>query len=90
MKDHHITTFVRLIGVKAILAMPFFDENTWMKSPKKVWVWAVLTFPATALAVLFYIIYTRKGLVKKTGKDFASDDVEMDALDSDDEDQDLR
>lgn len=34
--------------------MPFFDNNDWFSEASRVWLWVVLTLPATVACFLFY------------------------------------
>jgi hypothetical protein len=61
--------------------MPFFNQQAWMTDASRVWVWFVLTVPSTALAVLFYVVHSKRVLKRRTTKrpsDMESGGVEMD------------
>jgi hypothetical protein len=38
--------------------MPFFDNDEYMSSPDRIWIWVVLTIPSTAFAFLLYFRIT--------------------------------
>ena len=65
--------------------MPFIAQNQWMQNIGRIWVWIVLTFPSTVLAVLFYVFFTRRGMTRPRGPHTRTDEEEMNALDSEDE-----
>lgn len=54
---------------QAILAMPFFTDNEWIKNVDKFWVWVLMTVPATGLAFMFYLFWRRRELMRKRRKD---------------------
>ncbi|KAF2676681.1 hypothetical protein K458DRAFT_410279 [Lentithecium fluviatile CBS 122367] len=64
----------------AILSMPFFGEQPWLSKASRVWVWFGLSIPTTALAVLFYVVNSRrmwsKG-AKKRSQHKAANEIEM-------------
>lgn len=41
--------------------MPFFTGEAWLTEPVKVWLWFVLTVPATLVAMAVYVYFVRKG-----------------------------
>ena len=66
--------------------MPFFNEEPWMTSARRVWVWVLLTVPSTLFGVLFYFVFTRRNLaVRKKRHRLEIEDEEMETLDSADD-----
>lgn len=65
---------------QAILSMPFFDEQPWMGEIGRVWVWVVLTSVSTALAILYYLCFTRRRIAK-TKPPSTPLGIELDTLD---------
>lgn len=60
-KASHISVCITLVdGLQAILAMPFFSENGWLKHVDRFWLWIALTIPSTTLCFLFYMIWSGK------------------------------
>jgi heme/copper-type cytochrome/quinol oxidase subunit 2 len=71
--------------------MPFFSQNPWMEKVGRIWLWVILTIPATIFAFLFYTYWKRRQWrVKTTQKDTENGNVRMRAIslaiESDDED----
>ncbi|RFU25086.1 hypothetical protein B7463_g11250, partial [Scytalidium lignicola] len=65
------TFFLPGTSFAAILSMPFFADTHWMQEMNRLWVWIVLTVPATTLCFIYYMIWTRNESrqIKKTAKD---------------------
>ena len=40
--------------------MPFFDNNAWLSSPAKIWLWVALAIPSTISAFAFYLYWKKR------------------------------
>jgi hypothetical protein len=56
--------------MEAIFAMPFFNENEYLKAPTQVWIWTVLTvvFTLFAFAMFAHIISRQTGRIPLMGR----------------------
>jgi hypothetical protein len=41
--------------------MPFFDNDNWLSSVSRMWLWFAFTVPITSVTFLFYGCYKRRG-----------------------------
>jgi hypothetical protein len=64
-KYHPLFMKTTILTRKAVLAMPFFDDDPWMKKVNKFWVWIILTVPCTALAFTFYMMWRKRETDRK-------------------------
>ncbi|KAF2678699.1 hypothetical protein K458DRAFT_348121 [Lentithecium fluviatile CBS 122367] len=60
----------------AILSMPFFSEDSFLKGPHKIWIWVILTLPATLLCFGFYFLWSRSQTRRRAHR-VEADDFEM-------------
>ncbi|KAH8890696.1 hypothetical protein GQ53DRAFT_794693 [Thozetella sp. PMI_491] len=78
MKTVALVTVLFLPGTSfaAILAMPFFTgESSPLSKPDLVWVWVVLTVPATIVCFGFYLSWKQRE-TRRRAEYISSDDVE--------------
>ncbi|KAK6062988.1 hypothetical protein SCUP515_12830 [Seiridium cupressi] len=58
----------------ALLSMPFFSNNDWFSEASRIWLWIVLTVPATLACFMFYKIW---GSRVPSCIDDGNEDIEM-------------
>lgn len=61
--------------------MPFFSEQAWFNDPAKAWLWVVLTFPATVVAVCVYLFLTRKEMRSRSRDSLDQEEDDIDSVD---------
>ncbi|KAF2690742.1 hypothetical protein K458DRAFT_482942 [Lentithecium fluviatile CBS 122367] len=63
MKTIAVVTMFFLPGATfaALFSMPFLDNDPWLSSVSRIWLWFAFTVPTTTLTFLFYWYYKRRG-----------------------------
>ena len=57
--------------------MPFFNNNAYVSSASRFWIWIVLTIPSTALAFSFYVYRRRYEDARNRRKKELDDELEL-------------
>ncbi|KAF4446876.1 hypothetical protein F53441_9507 [Fusarium austroafricanum] len=73
--------FLPATSIAAILSMPFFSQQKWFNNPARVWLWVVLTVPATVLAVGVYLFLTRKEMGSNKQDRIIDEEDDMESVD---------
>ncbi|KAI9766516.1 MAG: hypothetical protein M1840_006473 [Geoglossum simile] len=59
------TFFLPGTSFAAILSMPFFNGDPWLKASNRIWIWLALTIPSTLLCFMFYLTWSHRESKRK-------------------------
>lgn len=65
--------------------MPFFAQSEWMLRSQRIWLWVVLTVPATLLVGLSYVLVKQKSKEKHKATRLDVEAFDLNHLDSEGE-----